>query len=105
MRKSARLSRFARSPVERSSTTSTSSPRATSASTTWLPKNPAPPVTRTRNEWPLLFNSAVDELVEEIVDKAGRRCASAGLRVAAAGGFRLKLAFVGGSYRRIARLV
>src|SRR5712692_6229854 len=53
--KSAWRSTFARSPVERSSTTMTSSPRAISASTTWLPRKPAPPVTRTRNSWPLLY--------------------------------------------------
>ena len=36
---------FPRSPVERLSITSTSSPRATSASTRCDPMNPAPPVT------------------------------------------------------------
>src|SRR5438876_1117806 len=42
MRSSARGSRFARSPVERSSTTTTSSPALRSASTTCLPSNRAP---------------------------------------------------------------
>ena len=36
---------FVRSPVERSSTTSTSSPRARNASATCEPMKPAPPVT------------------------------------------------------------
>src|SRR5688500_11824752 len=40
--------RFSRRPLERSSTTSTSSPRATSASTTCEPMKPAPPVTIAR---------------------------------------------------------
>ena len=39
-------SRFSRRPVERSSTTVTSSPRASSASTRFEPMKPAPPVTR-----------------------------------------------------------
>ena len=40
--------RFSRLPTDKLSTTSTSSPRATRASTRWLPMNPAPPVTSTR---------------------------------------------------------
>ncbi len=40
------LSRFSRLPVERSSTTVTSSPRSSRASTMFEPMNPAPPVTR-----------------------------------------------------------
>src|SRR5690606_23893016 len=40
--------RLPRSPVERSSTHTTSTPCATSASHTWLPTNPAPPVTTAR---------------------------------------------------------
>ena len=38
--------RFEASPVDRSSRTVTSSPRAMSASLRWDPMNPAPPVTR-----------------------------------------------------------
>ena len=38
--------RFSIVPVDSSSTTDTRSPRAKSASTRWLPMNPAPPVTR-----------------------------------------------------------
>src|SRR3954470_19360906 len=41
-------SRFSRFPVERSSTTTTSSPRSTSRSTRFDPMNPAPPVTTAR---------------------------------------------------------
>src|SRR5262245_29067302 len=44
----ARASTNSRRPVERSSTTVTSSPRATSASTTCEPMKPAPPVTTAR---------------------------------------------------------
>ena len=38
--------RLSRDPLERSSSTSTRWPAATSPSTIWLPMNPAPPVTR-----------------------------------------------------------
>src|SRR6476620_1890735 len=44
-------SRFSRRPVDRSSTTTTGSPRSTSASTRWEPMKPAPPVTRAFMEW------------------------------------------------------
>src|SRR5215210_3116187 len=46
--KRASSARFERRPVERSSTTVTSSPRASSASTRLEPTKPAPPVTRAR---------------------------------------------------------
>jgi hypothetical protein len=38
---------FAISPVDKSSSTSTESPRATSFSARWEPMNPAPPVMKT----------------------------------------------------------
>src|SRR5947207_2834933 len=46
--RSSASARFSRRPVERSSITVTSSPRATSASTRFEPMNPAPPVTSAR---------------------------------------------------------
>src|SRR3989475_11931114 len=44
--------RFSRRPVDRSSSTVTSSPAARYASATWEPTNPAPPLTRTRRVIP-----------------------------------------------------
>ena len=50
--------RFSRLPVERSSTTVTSSPRASRASTRLEPMNPAPPVTNVLIRSPILEGSA-----------------------------------------------
>ena len=51
-------SRFSRRPVERSSTTVTASPRASSASTRFEPMKPAPPVTKQSIGPPILEGSA-----------------------------------------------
>src|SRR5215210_3309491 len=50
--------KFPRAPTLRSSRTVTSAPTSISSSTTWLPMNPAPPVTTTRA--PASFTSSVD---------------------------------------------
>src|SRR3954449_10689233 len=50
--------RFSRRPVERSSTTVTSSPRASRASTRLEPMKPAPPVTKVLIRSPILEGSA-----------------------------------------------
>src|SRR6185295_8777235 len=58
-------------PREKSSTSVTSSPRATSARATWRPRKPAPPVTSTRSGTRGLERSATAEL--EILDPGDRR--------------------------------
>src|SRR6202171_3156359 len=67
--------RLRRSPVERSSSATTRSPRASSASAMLLPTKPAPPVTSTRMH--RLYeareiggaNQAGDVCVDELVDE------------------------------------
>src|SRR5687768_15992841 len=63
-------------PVDRLSSTNTSSPRFSSASARWEPTNPAPPVMRTRTCDSLLLNSP-----------AGARRDGPGLRMGGRRGF------------------
>src|SRR2546426_42309 len=71
--------RFSRRPVDRSSSTVTSSPAARYASATWEPTNPAPPLTRTRRVIPRPRSPARTAIPFLAHDALGRRDLAASL--------------------------